>query len=265
MLWILLILVIYLFAIMPRVSGRPDVTPLLGCYYAHRGLHDNRSQAPENSIPAFRKAVEAGFGIELDVQLTRDRVPVVFHDETLDRVCRVPGRVRDFTFEELQHFPLYASHERIPRFSEVLKLVDGKVPLIVEIKVHESASEVCRRADELLQDYSGAYCVESFHPYAVKWYREHRPEVIRGQLSTDFDKPGEHETLTKRTVHYLLTNFLSRPDFIAYDHRHKYNLSRLVCQLFRPLNVTWTIRSREELEGNRKHFDLFIFEGFLPS
>lgn len=259
-----LLFALYLFAIMPRVGKRPDVTPLLGRHYAHRGLHNNRSDAPENSMAAFRKAVEAGYGIELDVQLTKDRIPVVFHDETLDRVCGVSGKVRDFTFQELQQFSLCNSPERIPRFADFLKLVDGKVPLIVEIKVHEKASAVCEKADALLRNYKGVYCVESFHPFAMKWYKEHRPDIVRGQLSTDFDRPGRQEPITERLVHYLLTNFLCRPDFIAYDHRHKYNLSRLVCRLFRPLNVTWTIKSQAELDASRKDFDLFIFEGFLP-
>lgn len=258
------LIALYLLAIMPRMTNRPDVTPLLGKHYAHRGLHDNNSDAPENSMAAFRKAVEAGYGIELDVQLTKDRIPVVFHDETLNRVCGVPGKVRDFTFHELQQFPLCKSQERIPLFADFLKLVDGKVPLIVEIKVHERASTVCGKANELLQNYKGTYCVESFHPFAMKWYKEHRPEIIRGQLSTYFDKPGRKESPPEMLVHYLLTNFLCRPDFIAYDHLHKHNFSRKVCQIFRPLNVTWTIKSQAELDESRKDFDLFIFEGFIP-
>ncbi|MGN0995468.1 MAG: glycerophosphodiester phosphodiesterase family protein, partial [Candidatus Ventricola sp.] len=139
MLLILLALcALYLLAIMPRMAGRPDPAPLLSRDYAHRGLHDNASDAPENSMAAFRRAVEAGYGIELDVQLTRDRVPVVFHDESLSRMCGVPGNVRDYTFDELVQFPLLRSAERIPRFEDVLTLVDGRVPLIVEIKIHES-------------------------------------------------------------------------------------------------------------------------------
>ena len=260
-----ILLALYLFLIAPRLWGRPDTTPLLDRHYAHRGLHDNGSDAPENSMPAFRKAVEAGYGIELDVQLTRDRIPVVFHDETLERVCGVQGNVRDYTFEQLQAFPLCASDERIPLFADVLKLVDGRVPLIVEIKIHESAPVVCAAADALLKDYKGVYCIESFHPFAVRWYMQNRPDVVRGQLSASFNKPGKREPFVQTLVHYLLTNVLCRPDFIAYDHRHKYNLSRLLCKaLFRPLNVAWTIRSQEELDMSASDFQLFIFEGFRP-
>lgn len=258
------LIALYLFLIMPRMANRPDRSPLMGHYYAHRGLHDNESDAPENSMAAFRKAVEGGYGIELDVQLTRDRIPVVFHDETLDRVCGVPGKVRDFTFEELQQFTLKNSQQRIPRFSDFLALVDGRVPLIVEIKAHEKAAHVCEKADKLLRGYSGVYCVESFHPSAVKWFKEHRPELVRGQLSSCFTKPGRKESFPESLVHYLLTNVICRPDFIAYDHLHKGNISRRMCQIFHPLNVTWTIKSQAQLDACKKDFDLFIFEGFIP-
>lgn len=257
--------VAYLAAIMPRMTHRPDYSPLMGHLYAHRGLHDNKSDAPENSMAAFRKAVEAGYGIELDVQLTKDRIPVVFHDESLKRVCGAEGNVRDYTYEELQKFSICQSSERIPLFSEVLKLVDGKVPLIIEIKIHENADVVCSKADELIREYKGVYCIESFHPFAVKWYKKNRPGVIRGQLSSDFSKPGKKEKSDEKLVHYLLTNFLSRPDFIAYDHLHKKNLSRLLCRyLYGSLSVAWTIKSQKQLDQSRKDFDLFIFEGFIP-
>lgn len=267
----LLLAALYLFAIAPRLSGRPDPGALLGRHYAHRGLHDNSSPAPENSMAAFRRAVDAGYGIELDVQLTRDRVPVVFHDETLDRVCGVSGAVRDYTFEQLQAFPLLRSQERIPRFSDVLALVGGRIPLIVELKLHEHASAadvdaLCTLADGLLSRYDGPYCIESFHPLAVLWYRRRRPQIIRGQLSCSFGGPGHRRAPGELIVQLLLSDFLTRPDFIAYDHQHKGCLSRVLCRrLFRALSVAWTIRSQAELDAARGDFDLFIFEGFIPA
>lgn len=262
---LLLAAALYLFLIMPRVVSRPDVSHLMGCDYAHRGLHDNLSAAPENSMAAFKKAVDAGYGIELDVQLTKDRIPVVFHDESLRRVCGVEGNVRDYTFEELQRFPLLQSDERIPLFADVLALVDGRVPLIVEIKIHENADEVCSRADALLSRYTGPYCIESFHPFAVRWYRRNRPQIVRGQLSSDFNSPKRREPFSEFLVHYLLTNVIARPDFIAYEHLHKRNLSFVLCRsLFRALTVTWTIKSQQQYDACRSDFALFIFEGFIP-
>ena len=259
------LIVAYLIAIMPRMTGRPDYTPLMDHYYAHRGLHDNKTDAPENSMKAFQKAVDAGYGIELDVQLTKDRIPVVFHDESLKRVCGVDGNVRDYTYEELQQFSLCGSKERIPLFSEFLKLVDGKVPLIIEIKIHEDYKTVCQTADELIRGYKGDYCIESFNPLAVKWYKEHRPQVIRGQLSSRLAPKGEREPFLYFMSHYLLFNCVAKPDFIAYDHLHKGNISRTICQhLYGALSVAWTIKSQEQLDHSRKQFDLFIFEGFIP-
>ena len=265
--WMILIVLIaaYLIAIMPHMVRRPDVTPLMGHYYAHRGLHDNKTEAPENSMAAFRKAVDAGYGIELDVQLTKDRIPVVFHVESLQRVCGIKGNVRDYTYEELLQFHLCDSEEKIPLFADFLKLVDGKVPLIIEIKIHEDHNIVCEIADSLIREYKGVYCIESFHPLAVKWYKEHRPEVIRGQLSSRLAPAGERESFLYMMSHYLLFNCVTKPDFIAYDHLHKSNLSRTLCQrLYHTLSVAWTIKSQEQLDASRKQFDLFIFEGFIP-
>ena len=256
---------LYLFLIMPRIAGRPDASMLMGRDYAHRGLHDNKSDAPENSMAAFKKAVDAGYGIELDVQLTRDRIPVVFHDESLKRVCGVDGNVRDYTYEELQSFRLLNSDERIPLFEDMLALVGGRVPLIVEIKIHEKASDVCEKVDALLRNYKGPYCMESFHPLAVRWYRKNRPEVIRGQLSCFFGTAEKREPFSRMLVHYLLTNVITRPDFIAYSHANKGNLSRVLCRkLFRALSVAWTVKSQEQLDACRNDFDLFIFEQFIP-
>ena len=261
---ILAIILIYLFVIMPRML-RPDTSFLSGHYYAHRGLHDNKNGVPENSLAAIRKAVEAGYGIEFDVQLTQDRIPVVFHDETLKRVCGLEGNVRDYTYAELSQFPLLGTDECIPTLQEVLDEVDGKVPLIIEIKIHEPAHIVCIEADKLISAYKGPYCIESFHPYAVKWYKENRPGVIRGQLSARFTFTDRRVKPEETLVQYLLTNVLCRPDFIAYDHHAKNNISRVLChKLFRAPAVAWTIRSQQELDACKNDFDLFIFEQFIP-
>lgn len=261
-----ILVIAYLFLIAPRMAGKPDASALMGWHYAHRGLHDNKGDAPENSLLSIKKAVAAGYGIEFDVQLTRDRIPVVFHDETLKRVCGVEGNVRDYTYEELQAFPLLASQERIPLLADVLAAVDGRVPLIIEIKIHENPDEVCAKADELIAAYKGPYCIESFDPRAVAWYKKNRPQVIRGQLSCNFNRPGKREPFVRMLVHYLLTNVTTRPDFIAYDHHSKGNISRVLCRkVFGALSVAWTLRSQQELDAAKDDFDLFIFEQFIPN
>lgn len=261
------LVLLYLLMIMPRMLCRADRAPFEGVLYAHRGLHDNTSGAPENSMEAFRRAVEAGFGIELDVQLSKDEIPVVFHDFTLRRVCGVAGRVADFTFEELQQFFLCSSEQKIPRFEEVLKLVDGRVPLIIEYKIPGGDNRVCAIADRLLQTYGGAYCIESFNPLGLMWYRHNRKEILRGQLAENFVRAGEKEFPKPLyfVLHHLLLNFATRPDFIAYNYKHRRDMSRQLCRkLYGGLSVAWTIKDKEALEAEKEHFDLFIFEGFLP-
>jgi len=250
--------------IMPRMTGRPGTVPFRGYLYAHRGLYDNASDAPENSMRAFRRAVEAGFGIELDVQMTSDHVAVVFHDFTLKRICGAEGKVCDYTYQGLQQYPLCGTDQRIPRLEDVLKLVDGKVPLIVEYKIELSDMSVCVEGNRLLSAYKGMYCIESFNPLGVFWYRRHRRDVVRGQLSDAFLKEGYQGPLYFFLQH-LLFNWLGKPDFVAYNRKYPDILSRRLCRgLYRNMAAAWTVRSQEELEAAEKDFDILIFDSFLP-
>ena len=253
----------YLAAIAPRLFNRP--TPMPRVYYAHRGLHDNSGDAPENTMAAFRKAVEHGYGIELDVQLTRDGQVVVVHDFNLKRVCGVDIDVDQLTYEQLQQYPIYGSQETIPLFTDVLALVDGQVPLIVELKYKNSRSLVCEKTDAILRQYTGSYCIESFHPSAVFWFRLNHPEVCRGQLSSNYQKHDGTTDLGKWIARHLLTNFMTAPDFIAYDCRDRKAVSKNLCRiLYGCPSVAWTVKSQEQLEACRKYYDYFIFEGFIP-
>lgn len=257
--------VLYFLAIMPRMMGKPDIAEFTKWLYAHRGLHDNTGDAPENSMKAFRKAIDAGFGIELDIQLSKDKVPVVFHDYTLKRVCGAEGKVCDFTYEELQQFVLCGSDERIPKFEEVLRLVDGRVPLIVEFKIEWKDLSLCPIADELLRNYKGLYCMESFNPLCVLWYRRNSKDVLRGQLADAFLKGDEYSGALYFALQNLLLNFLTKPDFIAYNHKYPNMISRRICRsIYRNTAVAWTVKSAGELEKASQNFDIFIFDSFIP-
>ena len=259
------VVIAYLLMIMPRMVGKPDTKPFKNHLYAHRGLFDNESDAPENSMKAFKKAVDAGFGMEMDIQLTKDGQMVVFHDWSLTRMCGVEGKVCEYTFDELQQFSLLKSEEKIPLFTEVLKLVDGKVPLIIEYKIETPDASVCEVGNEILKDYKGVYCIESFNPFGVHWYKKHRKDVVRGQLSEEFLKNGSPKTPVYFIVAKLLTNFWTKPDFIAYNALNYKNWSRRICRnLYGNLAVTWTIKSQEQLDEMRKYFDMFIFDSFVP-
>lgn len=261
------IAVLYLLAIMPHMRNRPNLTPFKGRYYAHRGLHNNKTEAPENTLAAFRKAVEAGYGIEMDIQLTKDKVPVVIHDYTLKRVCKKDVRVDSLTLKELRQYTVCKSKEKIPTLAEVLKLVDGRVPLIVEFKVEATDLSLCEIAPPMLDQYKGVWCMESFNPLCVRWYKKNRPGVMRGQLSDHFVKSGEKGN---RILFWLLKglffNFLTKPDFIAYNHHYPNTWSLVIDKVvYRIPTFAWTIRSQEELEAARKRFDFMIFDRFIPN
>lgn len=259
------VVILYFLAIMPRMTHKPDKRPFQGVLYAHRGLHDNKGDAPENSMKAFERAVENNYGIELDVQLSKDKVPVIFHDFTLERVCGQKGKVQDYSYEELRGFSLYGTEEKIPRLEDFLKMVNGRVPLIVELKVEWTDVSVCPLADGLLQDYQGAYCIESFNPLALIWYRKNRDRVMRGQLSDAFLQEEGPKGLLYFVLEHMLLNCITKPDFIAYNHKYYWTLSRQICKkLYGNLAVAWTIKNQKELDDRRKNFDLFIFEGFVP-
>ena len=262
----LILTVLYLLLIMPKLRKNPDISKFDGWFYAHRGLHDNHTDAPENSLAAFRLAVNHGYGIEMDVQLTKDGVPVVHHDYSLLRSCGVDRKILDLTYEELTEYRLFKSQERIPTLEETLTLVDGKVPLIVELKIPWSAKSLCEKVSKILKGYKGLYCIESFNPFGLIWYKKNEPEVVRGQLSTDFVKEKiEGSKVQYFILKHLLMNFFTKPDFIAYHHLYRNGLSFTLCRkVYRTKTFAWTIQSQEELEDNKEYFDLFIFENFLP-
>ena len=260
-----IIVVLYLLAIMPRMIGKPDKTPFQGYLYAHRGLHGNEGDAPENSMKAFEKAVHGGYGMEMDIQLSKDGIPVVFHDFTLKRLCGVAGKVKDYTFRELQKFRLLATGEKIPALKEVLNMVNGRVPLIVEIKAEWTDISVCEPVDRILREYPGVYCIESFNPLVLLWYRKHHNQVMRGQLSDAFFRETGWKGLLCFVLEHLLLDFLTKPDFIAYNHKYYWTPSRQICQkLYKNTAVAWTVQSQKELDARRKDFDLFIFDSFIP-
>lgn len=253
----------YLWLIAP--ARRPDASALLGWLYAHRGLHDGNKTVPENSLAAFRLAVENGYGMELDTQLTRDGQVVVCHDSNLQRVAGVDKQVYDLTYEELCAIPL-CDGSHVPLFADVLALVDGKTPLIVEVKHYGDPARNAEATWKLLQGYQGAYCVESFHPRAVRYFRRNAPQVVRGQLASGGAyKPGELGRAEFLAMKYLLVNAVGRPHFVAYCAVQDHNLSMgLMKRLYKPLLAAWTIREQALLDRVQKQYDMPIFELFTP-
>ena len=249
--------------------SQPGWEKLLDWRYAHRGLYDNDAGIPENSLAAFRRAAEAGFGAELDVHLTADGQLAVIHDSDLRRVCDRAGKVEELTYAELSQLRLLGTEEGIPLLSDVLPLFAGVAPLIVELKpIRGNEPELAEKVCALLDTFPDlAYCLESFDPFAVLWLRKNRPELIRGQLSQNFlrdqDRP---KFLVSFLLSTLFSNAWTRPDFIAWRWQDRKSPFRaLCCRGYRIQGVYWTLTGPEQLLSAEREGALRIFEGFRPT
>lgn len=256
----------YLFASAPGIHKKTKWQHLTGWDYAHRGLYDNEHGIPENSMAAFRRAVDKGYGIELDVHLTADNQLVVFHDDTLIRMCGMNKKISSFLYSDLMQLRLLGTEEGIPLFKDVLELIDGKVPLIIELKVDGSNQNLlCPLVWQLLSRYKGDYCIESFHPFVLQWFKRHEPQVVRGQLSCNFFKENPHCDIVLFLMSNLMTNFFTHPDFIAYKYLDLDNPAVIYNRkLFHIMTVVWTIPGKPTYDRFKNKVDVMIFEGFEP-
>ncbi len=268
--------------------------------YAHRGLF-HKPDVPENSLLAFKMACEKGFGIEFDVHLTKDGRLAVIHDTGLRRVTTVRSDhlavtpenahiecditvgsselIEELTLEEAKQYPLEESDERIPEFGEVLEVVAGRVPMIVELKpVGGNHELLCAKVMEELRKYEerypdAVYCVESFNSFAVLTMKKKYPDVVRGQLGSDLildykarvlNDPREgvkFDQLTNTLVRDLRFNPLTEPDFVAYKYEHKRNKA---FRTFKGAKIFYTIKDPLDLAVGEGLGAACIFEGFVP-
>ncbi len=256
--------VLYVLALCCR-SGHSGLSALQGWGYAHRGLHGNG--VPENSIAAFRAALEGGYGIELDLHLLRDGNLAVIHDASLRRTAGVDVQIEALSTEDLSAYTLEGTSETIPTFRQVLDLFAGKAPLIIELKpVGDNYAALCAAACQMLADYRGPFCVESFDPRCIVWLRKNQPHIIRGQLSENFCKSkGNLSPLLKFIMTHQLENFLCLPDFVAYKFADRKTLGNVIVRKFwSAQGVTWTLRTQEDYDTAVSEGWLPIFEGFRP-
>ena len=222
---------------------------------AHRGLHDG-FEIPENSMSAFQKAVEKNYGIELDITISKDNEIIVFHDDTLNRLCNVNGNIEDFEYSFLKKLKLYETQEHIPLFSEVLDLTKNKVPLIIEIKKHKSVGILETKLCELLNNYAGEYYICSFEKDILTWFKKNKPNLKRGLI---------FETNIKKFQKYNKTLFLykyfkTKPDFISLDYRLLDSSIYKFCIKNNLHMFSWTINSKEKYKKIRKKVKGIIFE-----
>ena len=230
-------------------------------YFAHRGLYDSEQGIPENSLAAFRRAAEYGYGVELDVRMTRDGALVISHDANLRRMTGEDLVVEEHDYDELAALRLEGTEEGVPLLADALDILcAANVPVIVEIKTTPRArrNALCSAVLAELDSRDGLFCMESFDPRIVRWFRRHAPDVLRGQLtaqSRELGGPRAYAWAASR----VLFNFLGRPQFIAHREGAKAMTVR-VAETMGAMRVCWTVKDFGQ-EGKN---DAVIFEHFLP-
>ena len=229
---------------------------------AHRGLFNKEAGIPENSIPAFERAISNGYPIEFDVHLLRDGEVVIFHDDSLNRMTNVNKKIKNCTYDEIKKLKLDETNYGIPLFSEVLDLVNGRVPILIELKYDIKVGELEEKVVEALQDYKGKYAIQSFRPSSLIWFKNNYPLIPRGQLSASFNKDSKMIFLKKFVLKNVYLNFLTKPNFISYcidafpnkrveEYRKKGNLV-----------IGWTVRNNSDLRIAKNYCDNVICENF---
>ena len=223
---------------------------------AHRGLHNNDT-IPENSLKAFQKCIDKNIPIELDVRVTKDQQIVVFHDDKLSRMTEIDGYVNNIDYADLLSARLLKTNEKIPLFSEVLELVNGKVPILIEVK-NINGVNYEKELWEILKNYKGEYAIQSFSPFILEWFKLNAPQVKRGQLSSFFKKERSISWVARYLLKRLKFNKRSEPNFISYNLDDMPNKFVRKCKDI-PVLV-WTVKNEEDRAKAIKVADNYIFQ-----
>ena len=227
---------------------------------AHRGYFDKTIGIPENSLPAFKRAVENNFIIELDVHILKDKNIIAFHDDDLSRMTGINKKVKDLSYEDINQLKLDKTDNKIPLLTEVLDLVDGKVPIIIELKYDAKYGKLEYELVKILSNYKGKFVVKSFNPLSVFWFKKHYPEIIRGQLAEGYRNSNKN-FIEKFLLKNMCFNFITKPDFVSYQIE---GLPNIVLDKFKKNHIVlgWTVRTKEQFKNGRKYFDNLICENF---
>ena len=249
------------FMVAPGKSEKDMKKQFYGRNIAHRGLHKRGQTIPENSIAAFKAASRIGYGVELDVQLTKDGKVVVFHDDDLQRMCGINKNIQDLTYLELQKLRLHGTENKIPLLSEALKAIGKQRPVIVELKTSRKTKELASKTYKIITEEGAVACVESFDPRSMRWFKRNAPHMLRGQLSMPMEEfPKTQSKIQTFMLSNVMFNFLSRPHFIAYKIGRKPFTVRL-SELMGAMKVAWTSREwKNEIDN-----DVVIFEYYRPA
>ena len=246
---------------------RERLKPFAEFCFAHKGLYQKDQSVPENSLPAFREALAHGYGIDCDVQRTWDGQAVCFCDMHMRMACGVDERMTSFNYEHLKMLKLFGTEEHMPLLSEALELVAGRAPMIIEVKSpgRRMLDDTCGAIFEVLKDYMGPYCIASFDPHVLKWFRVNAPEVLRMQASMPyFDwRESDRNVLRCFNMSRLFCNVISRPHLIAYQIGRTNFCFKLALKNGAPL-IMFTATKRHQHAELLSRCDSLIFEDYLP-
>lgn len=225
---------------------------------ANKGLHDDN--IPENSLSAFKNAIDNDFAIKIDVRELADGTVVVFHDEALGRMTGADGFISNYTYDDIKELCLLKTKEHIPTLEEVLEFVDGKTPILVEV-INAGKVGFEKNVWKALSKYKGEFAIQSLNPYSLEWFKINAPHIRRGQVSSFF-KGNETLSFSKKFAlkRMMLNKKVSEPNFIAYQAE---NLPNRFVKKYKSLPIlAWCVRSPEMRDRVQKHCNNIIFEGF---
>ena len=229
---------------------------------AHRGLWSPNGP-PENSLSAFQAACAAGYGIELDVQLSADGEAMVFHDDKLERLTGAEGRIRDRTAAQLAELRLAGSDEKIPTLLEALAVIGQRAMVHVELKTpYGEVGPLERRVHEVIADHNGPLCVIGFNPYSHAWFADRYPGVLRGLDSYSYDRAANMSEAQRRAFANLEHVEIARPHFLALGLDMLPSAPAAKLRAGGMPVVAWTVRKPEQWDAVRDGCDNLIFEGF---
>lgn len=241
-----------------------DLSWLKTEYIAHRGLYTKDQEVPENSMLAFQLALEKGYAIELDVNLTKDQQVVCFHDYQLNRMCDQDIIIDQVDYKDIKDFTLKGSDQTIPLLSDVLNLVNGKKPLLIELKPHGNVDQLTYYVVDVLKDYQGPYALFSFHPMVVSILKRFYPDIIRGQIAESFKDNKNMRFFSKYMLKSMVFNRQSKPDFISYGIN---DLPNKYCDRAKKKGlvvISYAAQNQEAFDFVKTHYDNVVFEFFEP-
>lgn len=231
--------------------------------FAHRGLHDGNS-VPENSLLSFKRAIDNNYGIEFDIRILSDKTVIVFHDKSLERMTGLAKRISQLTIEDVKKQNLLNTEQIIPTLSEALEFINGRVPILIEIKNESRVGKFEKIVLNTLASYKGTYALQSFNPFSLIWFKYNAPQIPRGLIWSNYSN-SKYAVFIAYALKYLSLNWLSKPHFYSFDIR-ALPIKDIQQSRFKGVPVlSWTISNYEELNKARRYSNNIIFENIDPA